>query len=177
MTGRPIGQVHPEEIPWLAQPSVAGLARRPAQSSVVELGRWRGQPPVLELGRWPEQEQIRSNAWERMRGALPDRDEDSRAIEKGFAKIPGHKRYENTTESSSCSTSSSERTVSNEPRCSYRSSTSAQLKAACGAVVRTSSYTVPARRIPMGGLWVDVGGWVAIIKRTRGPEGQRAISG
>jgi hypothetical protein len=52
----------------------------------------------------------------------------------------------------------------------YRSSTSAQVKATCGAVVRNSSYTVSSRSTPMVGLLVEEVGCVATSKRTRGPE-------
>src|SRR2546430_13118602 len=59
---------------------------------------------------------------------------------KGLAPVP---RSQATLRSSSAST------VSKEPRCKYRSSTSAGVKAFGGTVVKNCSYTMPLCTVPM----------------------------
>src|SRR5207248_9315920 len=59
---------------------------------------------VPQRGRWEEllaarqPEQIRSTAEERERGAAPNPDEGSRAIDSRFARTPDHTVRENTTD-------------------------------------------------------------------------------
>src|SRR6266852_799527 len=86
---------------------------------------------------------------------------------KGLAPVP---RSQATLPSSSAST------VSNDPRCRYKSSTSCGEKAGEGSCVTNNSYTSPSRCLPMEAL-VEEAGWVATIRRTRGPVGVRAIPG
>src|SRR6266567_5186517 len=59
--------------------------------------------------------------------------------------------------SGSCSLSSSARTVSKDPRCRYRSSTSLAENAGQASLVMDNSYTMPSRFFPMETL-VDVAG-------------------
>src|SRR5207249_10507678 len=59
--------------------------------------------------------------------------------------------------SGSCSLSSSARTVSKDPRCRYRSSTSLAEKAGAGSLVTNNSKTMPPRFFPIDG-GVDVAG-------------------
>ena len=91
--GEPIGQGHTQRGRWeepLAALSVPGKRQLLA---VPQRGRW--QEPLA--ARQPEQ--IRSNAEERERGAAPNPDEGSRAIDSRFARTPDHTVCENTNES------------------------------------------------------------------------------
>src|SRR5436305_12223071 len=90
--GEPIGQGHTQRGRWEEPLAALSGVGKVQLRAVTQRGRW--EEPLA--ARQPEQ--IRSNAQGRERGAAPNPDEGSKAIGSRFARIPGHKPYENTTD-------------------------------------------------------------------------------
>src|SRR6266516_1564407 len=84
----PIGQGHTEPVGWQELMAVLEMELKGAPELVH-------REELMVVG---QPEQIRSNADVRERGAVPNRDEGSRAIGSRFARIPGHTRCENTND-------------------------------------------------------------------------------
>ena len=90
--GEPIGQGHTQRVRWEEPLAALSGVGKGQLLAVPQRVRW--EEPLA--ARQPEQ--IRSNAQGRERGAAPNPDEGSKAIGSRFARIPGHRACENTTD-------------------------------------------------------------------------------
>src|SRR6266566_7289861 len=90
--GEPIGQGHTQRVRWAEPLAALSVLGKGQLRAVPKRGRWEELLAARQL------EQIRSNAEEKERGAAPNPDEGSRAIDSRFARTPDHTVCENTND-------------------------------------------------------------------------------